>query len=107
MLAEKPTTGRQAIEVHTVDDLALVQRVFYFDDTWTATAAIDLGDFNGNGRSEMAVLATNNAGEHAVQTRDALSGAKQIARTSFLGPINTVIGLADSADVDGNGQGPS
>jgi len=101
VLAEKPSTGLQAIEVHTVDDGALVNRVFYFDDTWTATAAIDLGEFNGNGRSEMAVLATNNTGEHAVQTRDALSGAK-ISQHSFLSPIVTVIGLADSADVSGN-----
>jgi hypothetical protein len=102
VLAENPA-GQQAIEVHKVGNGALVERVFYFNDIWTAWDAIDLGEFNGNGRSEMSVLATNNAGKHAVETRDALS-TKQISRHFFLGPDNVVIGLADVADVNGNSR---
>ena len=95
--------GRPAVEVHTIDDGNLVEQVVYFGNAWSATSAIDLGEFNGNGRSELSVLATNNAGDHAVETRDALSGA-QIARVFFLGPANTTIGLADVADIDGNNR---
>jgi hypothetical protein len=102
VLAENPA-GKQAIEVRKAGNGAVVERVFYFNDVWSASDAVDLGEFNGNGRSEMSVLATNNAGKHAVETRDLLSG-KQISRHFFLGPTNTVIGLADSADVDSNGR---
>ena len=102
VLAENPA-GQQAIEVHTVGNGALVNQVLFFNDIWKASHAVDLGEFNGNGRSELAVLATNNASKHAVETKDVLSG-KQISRHFFLGPTNTVIGLADSADVDGGGR---
>jgi PKD repeat protein len=106
VLAENPA-GQQAIEVHTVVDGAFVNQVLYFNDVWAplarSRAAIDLGEFNGNGYSEMSVLATNNAGKHAVETRDLLSG-KQISRYFYFGPTNTMIGIADVADVDGNSR---
>jgi hypothetical protein len=100
VLAEN-AAGQQAIEVHKVGNGVLINTVQYFNDIWKSWAAIDLGEFNGNGYSEMSVLATNDAGKHAVETRDLLSG-KQISRHFFLGPTNTVIGLADSEDVDSN-----
>jgi hypothetical protein len=102
VLAENQA-GQQAVEVHKAGNGELVERVFYFNDIWKAWDAIDLGEFNGNGRSEITVLATNNAGKHAAETRDALSG-KQISRQFFLGPTNTVIGVADVADLNNSGR---
>jgi len=102
VLAENPA-GQQAIEVHKVGNGELVNQVLFFNDVWKASYAVDLGEFNGNGYSELAVLATNNAGKHAVETKDTLSG-KQISRHFFLGPTNTLQGFAQSADVDGNGK---
>jgi PKD repeat protein len=102
VLAENPA-GQQAIEVYLVSTGDFVNQVLFFNNIWKASHAVDLGEFNGNGVSELAVLATNNAGKHAVETRDTLSG-KQISRHFFLGPTNTMKGLAQSADVDGNGK---
>jgi len=99
------TAGQHAIEVRKPGNGALIDAspARFFNDVWTAFGANDMGDFNGNGRSELAVLARNGAGKNAVEIRDALSGVR-ISRIFYLGPANNLVDFDSAADVTSNGR---
>lgn len=98
--------GQNAIEVRTPGNGSLLKSVPYFNNVWTVFGARDLGDFNGNGRSELSVLARNGAGKNAVETRDSSSGVRlgTMPRVFFLGPANELVDFTGSPDVNGNGR---
>ncbi len=98
--------GQNAIEVRRPGNGGLLKSVPYFNNVWTVFGAIDLGDFNGNDRSELSVLARNGAGKNAVETRDSSSGVRlgTQPRLFFLGPANDLVDFTSSADVNGNGR---
>lgn len=99
MLASN-TAGRPAVEVRKVGNGELVERVVYYNDTWNASAVIDLGatvttkigglgsaydprdvevldDVSGNSIQEVVVVGRRtDDGQVRVQLRDALSGTK-------------------------------
>lgn len=99
------TAGQHAIEVRKPGNGALIDAspARFFNDVWTAFGANDMGDFNGNGRSELAVLARNGAGKNAVEIRDALSGVR-ISRVFYLGPANNLVDFDSAEDVNSNGR---
>ncbi|MGI9264461.1 MAG: choice-of-anchor Q domain-containing protein, partial [Gammaproteobacteria bacterium] len=97
------TAGQHAIEVRKPGNGGVIKRANYFNNVWGAFGAIDLGDFNGNGRSELAVLARNGAGKNAVEVRDALSGAR-ISRVFYLSPNFALVDMASTEDVNNNGR---
>jgi hypothetical protein len=99
------TAGQHAIEVRKPGNGALIDAspARFFNDVWTTFGANDMGDFNGNGRSELAVLARNGAGKNAVEIRDALSGVR-ISRIFYLGPANNLVDFDSADDVNSNGR---
>jgi CSLREA domain-containing protein len=95
--------GQHAIEVRKPGNGGVIKRANYFNNVWGAFGATDLGDFNGNGRSELAVLARNGAGKNAVEVRDALSGVR-LSRVFYLSPNFSLVDLASTEDVNNNGR---
>jgi hypothetical protein len=95
--------GQHAIEVRKPGNGAVIKRANYFNSVWGAFAAIDLGDFNGNGRSELVVLARNGANKNAVEVRDALSGAR-LSCVFYLSPNFALVDIKSAADVNSHGR---
>jgi probable HAF family extracellular repeat protein len=95
--------GQHAIEVRKPGNGAIIKRANYFNNVWGAFGAIDLGDFNGNGRSELAVLARNGANKNAVEVRDSLSGVR-LSRVFYLSPNFALVDFTSAADVNSSGR---
>jgi len=102
VLAEHPD-GRIATLIKTARGGFKLRKDLYFDESWRFRDFADLGDANGRGDDELAVLAQRRDGRHSVVVRNAGSG-RELAAVSFPGNGWSALAVRGLPDVDGSGN---
>jgi hypothetical protein len=101
VLAEHPD-GRIASVIKTARGGFGLRTDRYFGEAWRFRDFADLGDVNGRGADELAVLAQRRDGRHAVLVRDARSG-RELAEVRFPGDGWSASRVRATADLDDSG----